>query len=117
MEHGFTAWVKKIWAKVRRKESIYVADFSACIFALVGPRLIAVWESGTAKWIAFFAVMAIEILMLLTPALDCWAAAFRDAAPDDAAEQKARRTVYWHVALALLYAAAAVPIGMRRRAA
>ena len=116
MEHGFTAWVKKIWAKVRRKESIYVADFSACIFALVGPRLIAVWESGTAKWIAFFAVMAIEILMLLTPALDCWAAAFRDAAPDDAAEQKARRTVYRHVALALLYAAA-VLIGMRRRAA
>lgn len=41
----------------------------------------------------------------------------RDAAPDDAAEQKARRTVYWHVALALLYAAAAVLIGMRRRAA
>ncbi|GEM_PF-1105305 len=108
---------KSLWDTVRRKETVYVADFCACIFALAGPRLVALWESGTVKWIVFYSVIILEILMLLTPALDCWAAAFRDAAPDDAAEQKARRTVYWHVALALLYAAAAVLIGMRRRAA
>ncbi len=108
---------KKLWDTVRRKETIYVADFSACILALVGPRLVALWESGTVKWIVFYSVIILEILMLLTPALDCWAAAFRDAAPDDAAEQKARRTVYWHGALALLYAAVAVIVGARLWAA
>lgn len=108
---------KSLWDTVRRKETIYVADFCACIFALAGPRLIALWESGTVKWIVFYSVIILEILMLLTPALDCWAAAFQDAAPDDAAEQKARGTVYWHIALALLYAAVAVIVGARLWAA
>ena len=103
-EHGFAAWAKKTWAKLKRKESFYAADISACLLGILSPRLLDVWESMTAKRIVFFAVIILEILMLLIPALDCWAAAFRDAAPDDAAEQKARRTVYFH----LFFAAALV---------
>lgn len=102
-EHGFAAWAKKAWVKLKRKESFYAADISACLLAMLFPHLLDVWESMTAKRIVFFAVAILIILMLLIPALDCWAAAFRDAAPDDAAEQKARRTVYFHLFFAAAF--------------
>ncbi len=91
---------RKLWDTVRRKETVYVADFSACILALVSLGLVDAWESGTAKRIVFYTVIILEIRMLLIPAFDCWAAAFRDAAPDDAAEPKARRTVWSHLLIA-----------------
>lgn len=86
-----------------RKSTFYITDIIAVAFFCysVGRHAAELPGADNAH---VFVCPALIFPLMLPPIFDCWAAAFKDVAPDDAAKRSARKTVYRHAAVALLCA-------------